>query len=224
MRIGSRVALAWIFEGIMWASIGVQALGGIVSPLVGLAHQGDPPGTPGDMIRVTGGSNRLVLPLTGEGIQAVYGEGAATPPSGTAHVGDVYLTPTTTAELTLARTGIAEIIATVGTTILGSVVLISAFTILIRIVRTIRRGDPFEPRNITRFYGLAFTLIGGWILVTAVHAAAIAAVASSADLAPFVSWAPDISLTPFFVGLSVMVLAVVFQQGMRLRADTEGLV
>ncbi|MDR1295139.1 MAG: DUF2975 domain-containing protein [Bifidobacteriaceae bacterium] len=224
MRIGSRAALAWTFEGILWASIGVQALAGIVAPLAGLAHQDDPPGTPGDMIRLTGEANRLVLPLTEAGIKAVYGNSAAIPSGDTAHVAGVYLTPTTTAQITLARTGIAEIIATVGTAILGSIILIGAFAILISIVRTIRRGDPFEPRNVTRLYALAFTLIGGWILVTAIHMVATAAVASSAVLAPLAWWSVDISLTPFFVGLSIMVIAVVFQQGVRLRADTEGLV
>ncbi|MDR3107342.1 MAG: DUF2975 domain-containing protein, partial [Bifidobacteriaceae bacterium] len=143
---------------------------------------------------------------------------------GTVGIGGVYLTPETTAQLTLGRASAAEVIATVGCMVLSSAVLISAFVILIGVVRTIRRGDPFHPRNVKRLYVLAITLIGGWAATSAVGFVASMVVAADPAVAALANWRVAVSLTPLFLGLTVMMLAVVFDRGTRLRADTEGLV
>jgi hypothetical protein len=225
-RLNSRqkITISVVFEGLLWLSIVVQAAGGIVAPLIGLAHQSDPPGSPGDLIRLSGGANRLDLDLTEAGIKAVYGQAATVPADGTAQVDDLYLTPAATAQVTLEHTGPAEVIATAGSAVLGSIVLITAFAILINIVRTIRHGDPFDPRNSNRLYALGATLIGGWAVVVAVHAVSLAVVVSNTHLEPYVNWSVQISLWPIIVGLGVVMLAVVFDRGASLRADTEGLV
>jgi hypothetical protein len=215
----------WIvFEVILWAFIVIQAGVGIIAPLVGLAHQGDPPGTPGSLIGLSGGGNRLDLPLTEEGLKVVYGAQASLPPGGTVQIGDIYLTPATTAQVTLRDTGPAEFVATVGSMILGAALVITVCVILLMIVRTGRRDDPFDPRNTARLFILANTILIGAAVVQIVRVVASAIAASSAELVPFVDWAALADLRPFFLGFGVMVLAVVFNQGARLRADAEGLV
>ncbi|MDR3107071.1 MAG: DUF2975 domain-containing protein, partial [Bifidobacteriaceae bacterium] len=200
----AQAQLGIFFEVVLWASIAAQAALGVIAPLVGLAHQNDPPGAPGFL------ANRLTLPLTDQGIEAVYGPNATAPLDGTVGIGGVYLTPETTAQLTLGRTSAAEVIATVGCTVLGSAVLISAFVIAIGVVRTIRRGDPFHPRNVKRLYILAITLIGGWAAIYAVGFVASMVVASDPAVAALANWRVEVSLTPLFLGLTVMMLAVVF--------------
>jgi hypothetical protein len=218
------VGLFVLFEVLLWASVAAQAVGGIVAPLAGLAHQGDQPGTTGDMIRISGGGNRMDLPLTDEGIKAVFGPGAELPASGTVSVGDVYLTPGVTAQVTPIHPGFADVMASVGTAVAGSVVLIAAFVITLMIVRTARRGDPFDPRNIKRLKALALTLIAGWLAVTALHMAASMAAASGPALERLVNWQAEITLAPLIIGLGLAMLTAVFQRGARLREDTKGLV
>lgn len=88
------------------------------------------------------------------------------------------------------------------------------------VVATVSEGDPFVPKNATRLERLAvYTL-----LLEVLHLA-VGAVASAASTPeqPFdIDW--SFSFTPWLAVLLLFVLARVFREGSRLRAELEGVV
>lgn len=88
------------------------------------------------------------------------------------------------------------------------------------VVATVSEGDPFVPENATRLERLAvYTL-----LLEVLHLA-VGAVASAASTPeqPFdIDW--SFSFTPWLAVLLLFVLARVFREGSRLRAELEGVV
>lgn len=90
------------------------------------------------------------------------------------------------------------------------------FRLLIRIVATLRAGDPFHPKNVARLHqiGLAFAsvTIGVWI-----GQFAVARFVRGAMQAPSVFEL----ITPSFAVVVLIVIAEVFREGARLRRESE---
>jgi hypothetical protein len=91
---------------------------------------------------------------------------------------------------------------------------------LLAIVETVRSGDPFVAGNAARLRGIAWAVFGLELLHLAVGA--VAAAVSTGATSLDVGW--SFSVTRWLAVLLLFVLAVVFEQGTRMRADLEGTV
>jgi len=90
------------------------------------------------------------------------------------------------------------------------------FRLLLRIVATLRAGDPFHPRNVSRLHqiGLAFAsvTVGVWL-----GQFAVARFVRGAMQAPSIFEL----ITPSFAVIILIVIAEVFREGARLRRESE---
>lgn len=86
---------------------------------------------------------------------------------------------------------------------LGGVLAMGVLFLLLRVVRTLRYGNPF-----------VLVLIAWGKLAVLEHPV----------IAPYVIKEFDVSFVPLLAGLGIAVLAEVFRQGARLRRDMAGLV
>ena len=91
---------------------------------------------------------------------------------------------------------------------------------LLGIVETVRAGDPFVVANAQRLQTISWTLLGIQVLHLVVGAiiARTKAVVQEFEI----DW--SFSITPWIAILLLFVLARVFEQGARMRADLEGTV
>lgn len=102
----------------------------------------------------------------------------------------------------------------------GSVLAFIFFTRLLRIVQTVRDGDPFIPENARALLVLAWVQLVAQLLNLAVGAVC-AAVSTSTDRLD-IGWSD--SVHGWLSVLLLFVLARVFDFGTRMRADLEGTV
>ena len=106
--------------------------------------------------------------------------------------------------------------------IAGAYVVYRVLRELLAIVDTVKGGDPFVAGNARRLRAIAW-----WVLVGEVLRLLVGAIASAAaKAAPSLKIDFDIgfSFAPWFAVLLIFVLARVFEQGTRMRADLEGTV
>lgn len=89
---------------------------------------------------------------------------------------------------------------------------------LLAMIETVRAGDPFVPENAVRLKVIAWCLLGGQVfdLACGVMAAIMNAAGSNID------W--SFSATGWVAVLLVFVLARVFEEGTRIRADLEAMI
>ena len=93
-----------------------------------------------------------------------------------------------------------------------------------QIVRTLPTGDVFTAPNVRRVMLIGVLVgVGSPALQLTVHLAQRAVLAHSAA-AGIVKVAPSFNLLPLWLGAVVLLLAEVFRQGVRMRAEVEGLV
>lgn len=97
--------------------------------------------------------------------------------------------------------------------------------LLLAVVRSLRAGDPFTPRNARRLTRLAvLVLVGGLgvqVVGDLVHTQLLAAALPAGQDRPL---ALDLALWPAPVATALFFIAEVFARGARLREDVEGLV
>jgi hypothetical protein len=93
-------------------------------------------------------------------------------------------------------------------------------TRLLAMVETVRAGDAFVLENAGRLRTMAWAVLGMTLLHVVVGA--IAAGSGSSVQPLDINW--TFSVTPLLVVLLLFVLAGVFEQGARMRADLEGTV
>lgn len=101
--------------------------------------------------------------------------------------------------------------------------------LLLRVMLTIGRGEPFAPANVRRLRALALVLMVGWTVAYFTEATCTFAILADVDLeAAGVEGGPRAALTlpvlPFVVGLATAMVAEAFKAGARLQDDVEGLV
>jgi hypothetical protein len=89
-------------------------------------------------------------------------------------------------------------------------------TRLIAIVETVRDGDPFVEANAIRLATMAWSLLG----LEALHLGSILVAVASSDETGTIDW--SFSIAGWLAVLLLFVLARVFEEGTRLRADLEG--
>lgn len=83
-----------------------------------------------------------------------------------------------------------------------------------RVVRTVERGEPFHPRNPTDLRLIALLLVFVEVGSMVVHFAVPARFGSGGGF-------DDIDFTSWFAVLIILILAEVFREGARLRAEAE---
>jgi hypothetical protein len=93
-------------------------------------------------------------------------------------------------------------------------------TTLLRMVDTVRDGDPFVLDNAARLHSLAWWLLGAEGLHLLVGA--LARLTSTPEQRVDIDW--SFSFTPWIAVLMLFVLARVFAHGARMREDLEGTV
>jgi hypothetical protein len=93
-------------------------------------------------------------------------------------------------------------------------------TRLLAIVDTVRAGDPFVVANAGRLQTIAWSVLGLELIHLLIGAIAASSASSAQPLD--VDW--SFSVTPWIAVLLLFVLARVFDQGARMRADLDGTV
>lgn len=112
----------------------------------------------------------------------------------------------------------------VGGEILAALVSVVTLSLFILMVRDLRRGDLFRPLNLTRLYRAAVVLaVGGTaaelLTLWGRHGVLLAERLGGVAV---LDW--TVSLNPLLLGVALLVVAEALRQGIRMRADTEGLV
>jgi len=102
----------------------------------------------------------------------------------------------------------------------GAFVAHRILTGLLRIVESVRAGDPFVLDNAGRLQAIAWWLLGAELLHLLVGA--LVEVASTPAQPLDIDW--GFSFTPWVAVLLLFVLARVFEEGARMREDIEGTV
>lgn len=106
----------------------------------------------------------------------------------------------------------------------GGILAIAVLGLLLRIVRTLRDRDPFIEANARRLFVIAGLVGVGGQLTVLVAAWGRLGVLRHPDVASYVVTDVTVTFVPLLVGLGIAVVAEVFRQGTRLRAEVAGLV
>ena len=104
--------------------------------------------------------------------------------------------------------------------VVGAFVAHRVLTELLRIVDSVREGDPFVLENARRLQAIAWWMLGGQLLHLVVGA--LIEVASTPAQQLDFDW--KFSFTPWVAVLLLFVLARVFAQGARMREELQGTV
>lgn len=118
----------------------------------------------------------------------------------------------------------AQRAAFLGAGLTESLATIVVLLLLLRIVRTLRVGDPFVLANARRLRLIALAVALGGTGASALLAWGEHLVLSDAVIAPFVREQLHITFLPLLAGLGILLLAEVFRRGALMRADLEGVV
>lgn len=111
-----------------------------------------------------------------------------------------------------------------GPELAAQALLLSVLWLLWRIVRTVPTGEVFTSANARRIVGIGLVVAVGGSAVQLLGLAAHQAIVARSAAAGIVDVAFSFSFMPLAIGATVLLLAEVFRQGVRLRADVAGLV
>lgn len=138
--------------------------------------------------------------------------------------GGMTLSAAESATLTVADPSLGQRVLLDLPTLFDAAPILLGLYLLFLIARTFSTGDPFEPRNPRRIFGISILIALGSLgngLLTALTNHFLVVGTPLEQQVPF-SW--HISFLPLGVAAVVAALAQAFRVGVRLRADTEGLV
>ncbi|WP_304452486.1 hypothetical protein [Nocardiopsis sp. YSL2] len=142
--------------------------------------------------------------------------------------GGFAITGTATADLTVADPTTAERAWTMGPSLLVAVLIVLVGTLLLRVVRSLRTGDPFAAVNARRVGVCAAAVVVGGAVVGGLRVAGAHAVVGGADLSavggaavePLVDW----PVGALLLGLGLASAAEFLRRGALLNKEVEGLV
>jgi hypothetical protein len=112
----------------------------------------------------------------------------------------------------------------VGSDVIEGAVTLAVLLLLLRVVRSLRHGDPFHRANARRLGAIAFLVGVVGQLAAILRAWGEGLVLGNTTVAPYVRHSVDVSWLPFAAGLGLALLAEVFRRGSVLREDVAGLV
>jgi hypothetical protein len=107
---------------------------------------------------------------------------------------------------------------------LAGAVTVVALALFVLMVRDLRRGDLFRGANLHRLYVVAAVIGVGGTLSEVLLAWGRTAVLQADRLGGAAALDWTVSLNPLILGGALLVVAEALRQGIRMRADTEGLV
>jgi hypothetical protein len=114
--------------------------------------------------------------------------------------------------------------AFLGAGLAESVATILVLLLLLRVVRTLRTGDPFVLANARRLRLIAVAVLVGGTGASLLQAWAEHLVLSDPAIRPLVHEQLHVTLVPIAAALGILLLAEVFRRGAWMRQDLEGLV
>ena len=114
--------------------------------------------------------------------------------------------------------------AFVGADVTESVATLAVLLLLLRIVRSLRVGDPFVLANARRLRRIATAIAVGGTGASALQLWAQHLVLSDTAIRPFVREQLHLTLLPLVAGVGVLLLAEVFRRGTLMRDELDGLV
>ena len=217
---GVRRSAAALLEVVLIGAIMLVAVMGVVRPLLG----------PGALEvgtgRVFGHYPSVVATMdptrvrieTDPALPSLVGRGEVSPGDG------VELDLPTRTTVSVYDPDLRQLLGLVGSEVLEGLVTLAVLALLLLLVRSLRRGDPFVPANARRLYAIAAAVGLGGQAAVLLEAWGRQGVLEHPLVAPYVF--PDSSLTfvPVLAGLGIAVAAEVFRQGAELREEVEGLV
>lgn len=136
----------------------------------------------------------------------------------------VELTPWQSMELTFWGPTWQDRLGFAGPRLAAQALILLVLWLLWRIVRTVPTAEVFTPANARRMTGIGLTVALGGSAVQLLGFTAHKAVITRSAAAGIVDVAFSFSFLPLLVGAIVLLLAEVFRQGVRLRAEVDGLI
>ncbi|GAB2905212.1 DUF2975 domain-containing protein [Streptomyces mayteni] len=167
-----------------------------------------------------------LLPLTDETrgvpVEALAdGPGLAASASASA---SVTLRAADQAQLALTDPGLVDRALFVLPGLTSAILLVVILEVLLRIVRTFRHGDFFQPPNVRRLAVIACALVLIGLVSPLVDVVTTELLVGGTPAEDAVRTLYELDVPMVFLALLVAAAAVAFRHGARLRADTEGLV
>jgi len=160
--------------------------------------------------------------LNQRGVEAVYGPGASVNNATNLAEPFWFEEASTTAVAKIDHPNVADFLATTGTNMLEALVALVALYFVLKVLRTVRDGDPFVHANARRLWTAGVVLMAGGGLTSLISQ--VSTMVALGRLGDYTTMESSFDLTPVLCGLVLVVLGEVFRQGIKLRADTEGLV
>ncbi|MFD0026040.1 DUF2975 domain-containing protein [Streptomyces sp. NPDC058382] len=134
------------------------------------------------------------------------------------------ITGTDRADLTLTHPGFGERLLLALPGLVGSLLLLLALFLLLRIARTLRDGDVFVPENARRLSIIGLAALAQAVLSPLLPALTTQLLVRGTALTDEIPFTATFTGAYVLLGFLVLALAEVFRRGTKLRADTEGLV
>jgi hypothetical protein len=211
---------ATLLEGALVAIIAFTVLLGVVRPLIGPAVLGIGTGA----VFGTQPTVQAKLDLTAVQIRTIPDLPTAAG-RGELAAGDAFeLTLPDATTVVVSDPNAQQLLGLVGSEVLAALLAVAVLAMLLAVVRTLRRGDPFVPANARRLYTIAGTVGLGGVAVELLRAWGEFTVLSHPSIEPYVIESAEFSFVPVVAGLGIAVAAEVFRQGAALREEVEGLV
>ncbi|WP_181690325.1 DUF2975 domain-containing protein [Streptomyces sp. NBRC 110611] len=138
--------------------------------------------------------------------------------------GTVTLRGTHYAELAVSNPGLGQRLLLVLPEAVGGLLVVVILTVLLQMARTFRHRDFFVPQNTWRLAIIAGALMltGAFVPLTEMMTTNL--LARATPMAEAITPNTNYHVGPMFLALLVGATSAAFQNGARLRADTEGLV
>ncbi|WP_019980207.1 MULTISPECIES: DUF2975 domain-containing protein [unclassified Streptomyces] len=193
-----------LLEAVLALAAVLAGVFGILIPVLGVADAIDPVDTRGVEI---GSASRVPADVTA----STGGHGMS-------------LTGTHRADLVLAHPGFGERLLLALPGLVGSVLLLLALFLLLRIAGTLRDGDVFVPENARRLSVIGLAALVQAVLSPLLPALTTQLLVRGTPLADEIPFTVTFTGEYLLLGFLVLALAEVFRRGTKLRADTEGLV
>ncbi|WP_335934823.1 DUF2975 domain-containing protein [Streptomyces sp. PTD5-9] len=181
-------------------AVGLVALFGVLIPLLGVVGACDPIDT--REVRIEGMAS-APRPMQGGGLS---------------------IASTDLAELAFSHPAFGQRLLLALPEIVDGVLLIVVLGLLFRMARSLREGEEFTARNIGRLRAIAVTVFLMGVLTPPLEAVTTSSLLRGTGAEDQVPFSFTFSFHYLLLALLIAAVAEVFRRGVRLRADTEGLV
>ncbi len=128
------------------------------------------------------------------------------------------------AQVQLFNLDLAQRLGVTGAQVVAGIVAFGVLLILLLIVRSLGRGDPFRSGNISLLVAMAALVGAGGQAAVFLAVWGRVSVLSQPTLEPYVVIDASINFLPVLAMGGILIAAEVFRRGRRLREDVEGLV